>query len=217
MINLPSIAAAAALVIIVILFKPQNEVPEAIYKAIVYGAYFCALYSFVTVFAGSVIADVLAKAHMQNTFIEIADSRMVVSQHTQTVFNSGKFVHYKKLWVIELGEIESVSCVKNQIIINGKARYFNQRADWLNYSSTSQGIDFDNWWYNSNGGIIVNEIEVTDFYTYGARIAERIRYCSDKIKAREKQRKEYRQRMLEIAAESTAEKNKSSKKKRPRN
>lgn len=199
-LNLPSIAVSVSLLMIVLIFKPQNEVPEVMYKAIFYGLYCCTAYSFVTVLAGSVISDILIKAHKAHTFIEIADSRMVVSQHTQTVYTEGKFVNYKKLWVIELNEVESVTCIKNHIIINGRARYFNERADRLSYQSTSKGIDFDNWWYNANGGEITNEIEVTDFYTYGPRIAQRISYCVGKIKEREKRHNEYRQKMLAIAA-----------------
>ncbi len=203
-LNLPSISLLISFLAIVMIFyiidSENVTIPDILNEYIFYGTYFCILYSFIVCFVGSIISDVCLKAHMKHTYIEIADSNLVVSQHSQTVFRDGKPQSYKKLWIVDLKTVEQVECVKNHLFITADARFFHENADWLSYESGADGIDFDNWWYNSNGGKNVNFIEVTDFYTFGERIAKRIRFCSDKIIAREQRREKFRREMLEIAA-----------------
>lgn len=206
LLNLPSISVLLSLLAIVILFVILSDggayMPDILYQCIVYGAYFCIAYSFVVCFIGSVVSDVILKAHKEHTYIEIADAYLVVSQHSQTVFTDGKRRSFKKLWIAKLTDIENVDFVKKHIVIYTNARYFHEDAEWLNYESTSDGIDFDNWWYNSNGGATVDVIEVTDFYTHGERIVKRIEFCSKKITERENRREKFRREMLEIARNS---------------
>lgn len=164
-----------------------------------YVLYFSVAYSFIVCLIGSIISDVLLKAHTEHTYIEIADSLLVISQHDQTVWNEGGFHSYKKLWIIDLKEVEEVECIKNQLVITAKARYFNERADWLHYEKGESGVDFDNWWYNTNGGKIVQTVEITDFYTHGERIAKRIMFCSKKAIDQAERRERFRKEMLDIA------------------
>lgn len=201
LVNLPSLSVLVSLLAIVLIFSVFGNVsiPEAMYRYIFYGTYFCVLYSFVTCLIGSVIADISVKAHKKHTYIEISDSFLILSQHSCTRFCEGRLRSYKKLWIIDLNDIEDVECLQNSIVITAKARYFDQDADWLGYVRTENGVDFDNWWYNSNGGATVHSAEITDYYTSGERIAQRIRLCSEKISERTRKREEYRRRMLEIA------------------
>lgn len=201
LVNLPSLSVLVPLLAIVLIFSVFGNVsiPEAMYRYIFYGTYFCVLYSFVTCLIGSVIADISVKAHKKHTYIEISDSCLILSQHSCTRFCEGRLRSYKKLWIIDLNDIEDVECLQNSIVITAKARYFDQDADWLGYVRTENGVDFDNWWYNSNGGATVHSAEITDYYTNGERIAQRIRLCSEKISERTRKREEYRRRMLEIA------------------
>ena len=203
LLNLPSLAAGIAALAIVGLFHiigTENlNIPKVIYSTMFYTLYFSVAYSFIVCLIGSIISDVLLKAHSEHTYIEIADSLLVISQHDQTVFTDGKFRSYKKLWIIDLKEVEEVECIKNHLIITANARYFNENADWLHYEKGDNGVDFDNWWYNKNGGKTVQSVEITDFYTYGERIAKRIMFCSRKAIAQAERRERFRKEMLDIA------------------
>lgn len=203
LVNLPSISLIISLLAIVLIFYVFGDgkvsIPDVIHSYVFYGTYFCVLYSFIVCLFGSILSEILIKAHKKHTYIEISDSSLVVSEHFQTVFCDGKFRSFKKLWIIDLKDVKNVECLQKSIVITAKARYFNENADWLGYVRTENGVDFDNWWYNCNGGKEVHSVEIHDFYTNSERIAGRILLCSDKIIERTKQREEYRRRMLEIA------------------
>ncbi|MDE7278368.1 MAG: hypothetical protein K2N26_01400 [Oscillospiraceae bacterium] len=92
-----------------------------------------------------------------------------------------------------------MECIRDHLTITAEARYFNEDANWLGYSETEDGISFDRHWYDVNGGKQVQSIEVTDFYTYGDRIARHITHCADKTRERNIRRENFRREMLEIA------------------
>lgn len=200
---LPAAAALISILIIVLLFyviSPDGAaVPAVLNQVIIYGTYFCVAYLFIVCLIGSIASDILLKAHREHTYIEINDSSLIVSQHSQTVFTDGKRQSFKKLWVVNLKNVEYVEYAKHTVIIGAPARFFHENAERLRYESTPDGIDFDNWWYNSNGGKNVSTVEVADLYAHTERIAGRIQFCSDKIIAREAQREQFRRQMLDIA------------------
>ncbi len=205
LINLPSAAILLSLVLIVLLFiilPTTKEPPAVLYRTIIYAAYFCVAYSFIICLTGSIISTIMIKSHKLHTYIEISDSVMIISEHYRTCLQDGKLVYYKKMWLVKLNELTEVSCIKNHLTITANARYFCERYEWLGYEKTENGISFDNWWYDNHGGKNVTTIEITDFYTYGERIARRIAFCAHKIKEREDRREAFRREMLEIAKSS---------------
>jgi hypothetical protein len=167
-----------------------------------YAAYGASAYSFLICFFGSLLSDVRLGGHRNNTYIEISGASIIVSQYNQTGFMRGKPVYYKKLWIADLKDIEEVIYARKRITIVGKARYFNSEADSLRYERTDDGVKFEHWWYDSNGGSEVRRFEAADYYLYGERIAKRIAVCSRKIKEREIKRETFRREMLEIAKEA---------------
>ena len=198
---LPAVSILISLFIIVMIcvVRLDSDFPQEMYRTVFYAAYASVAYGFAVCLAGSFIEEVLIKAHREHTYIQIADSVMIVSQHTQTVFRERKWVNYKKMWVVKLSDVKNVECVRNHITITAKARYFNEDASWLGYTRTDDGIEFDRSWYDSNGGKTVSSIEITDFYTYGERIVRHIRHCADKTRERDIRREKFRREMLEIA------------------
>jgi len=199
--SLPALSVLISLLIIVLLFvvKLKTPLPQQMYRTIVYLTYGSIAYGFAVCLTGSILEDVLIRAHREHTYIQIADSVMVVSQHCRTVFHDWKWVHYKKMWVVKLSEVENAECIRNHITLTAPARFFNEDAEWLGYSRTDEGIAFNRWWYDSNGGKNVNGIEITDFYTHGERIVRHILHCSVKVRDREQRRARFRSEMLEIA------------------
>lgn len=199
--SLPAVSMLVSLLVVVLLFVAGlgNELPQEMYRTIFYAAYAACAYGFAVCLIGSMTEEILLRAHREHTYIHIVDSIMVVSQHTRTVYRGGKWVHYKKLWVVKLADVTNVECIRNHLTITAEARYFNEDAAWLGYSESDSGISFDRWWYDSNGGKPVKSIEITDFYTYGDRIARHIRHCADKVRERERRRESFRREMLEIA------------------
>ncbi len=198
---LPALSVIISLFIIVLIFvvKLGTTLPQQMYRTIIYVAYGAVAYSFAVCLIGSVLEEILIRAHREHTYIQIADSVMIVSQHCRTVFRDWKWVHYKKMWVLKLSEVENAECIRNHITLTAPARYFNEESDWLGYKRTDEGIAFERWWYDTNGGKNVNSLEITDFYTNGERIVRHILHCADKIRDREQRRARFRREMLEIA------------------
>ncbi|MBQ5319848.1 MAG: hypothetical protein J6K17_12205 [Oscillospiraceae bacterium] len=198
---LPALSILISLLIVVLIFviKLGTALPQQMYRTIIYLAYAAIAYGFIVCLIGSVLEDILIRAHREHTYIHIADSVMVVSQHCRTVFRDWKWVHYKKMWVIKLSEVENAECIRNHITLTAPARYFNEDSSWLGYTKADEGINFDRWWYDTNGGKNVDSLEITDFYTHGERIVRHILHCANKVRAREQRRAQFRREMLEIA------------------
>lgn len=199
--SLPALSVLASLLVIVLVFvvKLDSELPQNMYRTIIYLAYFSAAYGFVVCLIGSFWEDILIRAHREHTYIQIADSIMIISQHSRTVYRDRKWINYKKMWIIKLSEVENAECIRNHITVNAPARFFHEDASWLGYTKNDEGIAFDRWWYDRNGGKNVSVIEITDFYTHGERIVRHILHCADKVRAREEKRANFRREMLEIA------------------
>ena len=199
--SIPAVSIIVSLlaVVFIFVFWLNEKMPMEMYRTIFYAAYAACAYGFVVCLIGSIIEEVLIKAHREHTYIHIAGTVMVISQHTRSVFQDWKWVHYKKMWVVKLSDVENVECIRNHITINAKARYFNENAEWLGYSRNGDGIAFDRWWYDSNGGKDVSVIEITDFYTYGERIARHITCCANKTREQEARRMAYHSEMMAIA------------------
>lgn len=199
--SIPAVSIVLSLlaVVFIFVFRLKEEVPAEMYRTMFYAAYAACAYGFAVCLIGSIVEDILIKAHREHTYIHIAGSVMVVSQHVRTVFQDRKWVHYKKMWVVKLADVENVECIRNHITITAKARYFNENAEWLGYRREGEGIAFDRWWYDSNGGKDVSVIEITDFYTYGERIARHINCVADKTRERESRRRAYHAEMMSIA------------------
>ncbi len=198
---LPAVSVLVSLFIIVMIFVVgfKKDIPREMYRTVFYAAYAACAYGFVVCLVGSAAESILLRAHREHTYIRINGSVMVISQHARTVFLDRKWIHYKKMWIVKLADVKNVECIRNHITITADARYFNENADWLGYTETDDGIAFDRWWYDQNGGRLVHSIEITDFYTYGERIARHITHCAEKVRERDARRKSYRREMLEIA------------------
>ncbi len=203
LLNLPSIGGLISFALIVFMFYVWNDSKEALPPIILFciliGTYFCILYSFFVCLIGFFMAKILLESHEKHTYIEIDDIHLVVSAHTQTVLQKGKWQSYKKMWIFNLNDIDEVEYYKKHIIIYGKARYFHENTDFLNYTKTENGIEFSHWWYNKNGGKTVNIVEVSDFYKYGDRIIKKIMRSSNRIKERTDRRQKFHKKMLYIA------------------
>lgn len=201
LVSLPALSILVSLFVIVMIFVVwlDSNMPQEMYRTIFYAAYASIAYGFIVCLIGSVMAGILIRAHREHTYIHISGSVMVISQHNRSAFLDWKWVHYKKMWVIKLADVENVECIRDHITITAKARFFNEDAQWLSYHKTDDGISFDRWWYNNNGGKDVTNIEITDFYTYGERIARHITHCARKTRETELRRQAFRKEMLEIA------------------
>ncbi|MGN0666174.1 MAG: hypothetical protein ACI4KF_06570 [Huintestinicola sp.] len=200
LLNLPSAAVGLSLVIIVNVVLRDADVPITIYRVLFYALYAAVVISFIATLTVSVAETLSLRGHGSDTYIEIFDSEMIVSRYSGTGLDNGKLCSYKDLWVIDLNDIENVTCTRNKMIITSKARYFYGKSEWLGYEQGENGDpDFDFWWYNENGGQIIQKVEFKDVYTYSDRIAQRIIFCAEKYKQKQLRRQEFRQRMLEIA------------------
>lgn len=206
--NIPSLTVAAALLIISRLIMARMEIPDGFYEIYFGAVYIAVAYSFAVTLAVTVRANMRLRGHGKYTYMEIFESQMIVSEYVSTVFFGGKFHDYRRLWIINLSDIEQVTCTRNKVIIKSKARFMEQRADWLDYSEEDGKVSFDFWWYDDYGGEKVETVEFADNYFYVERAAQRIIFCSQKQKEREIRRSEFRKRMLEIAGRSRTERRK---------
>ena len=199
-LNIPSLAAATALLVIVNVVMRLLPSPMELYRAVFYSVNIFIAYSFGVCLAGSVISDIRLKGHRKHTYIEISDSSIVFSQYEKTVSEGGgKFSEYIKMWIMDLADVEDVYSDRDDLFIKGRARYFCLPADMLDYSVNDGKVEFAHWWNDSFGGQNVHTVKIHDNYTLGERILKRILICSEKYRTNEQKRKEYHDRMLAIA------------------
>lgn len=209
--NLPSLSLAAALFLVNKLVMSNMAVPDELYRAFFLVLLIAAAYSFTATLLLSVRSTLQLRGNKKYTYIEIIGQQLVISRYLSTVYESRKLHDYRRISLMELADVEEVDCIKNRVIIKGKARHIEGRADWLDYEITDAGrIDFDYWWFNDNGGTVTDNTEFRDVYFYIERIAQRIIFCSEKQKAREIRREEFRRRMLEAAGKSRENRRKKS-------
>ena len=156
-------------------------------------------YSFFSVWVGSLIMTRLLEGHTKHTYVQILNRHLVVSRYTQTQRQDGKPVIYKKLWIIRLTEIEDIYYYKRNVIVVAPARTLHEQADWLTYSHDRNGVRFDNWWYDTNGGRRCGGVEIHDMFLNSRRVARTIQNASGRMLEKDAQRKQFRERMLEIS------------------
>lgn len=156
-------------------------------------------YSFVSVFLGSVILTQRLKYNTLHTYVEIQNRYLVVSRYYQAIHSDKEMLVYKKLWVIKLSEIEDIYYYKKNVIVIAPTRLINGQADWLTYRYNNQGINFDNWWYDSNGAKKTGGVEIHDMFANPQRIARTIQTASGRMQVKATEHREFRERMLKIA------------------
>lgn len=197
--NLPAISIV--LTLLMMTFLPLGERPPMYYRFTFAMLNAACAYSFFVTLAGFYIINSRIRAHRKDTYIEIFRSDMIVSRSMGAIF--GKSEGFRKLWVINLEDIEEASCCKGIITLTGKARLITGRGEWLGYScDDTDGLRFDNWWYDDNGGENVTSVEIGNLFTNPERVAERITLMSERVKERKKRFLSYRSRMLELSEKS---------------
>lgn len=200
-VNIPSLTAMAALSMIYLLII-RRGVPDDFFRLFIACFFITCAYSFAVSLLVMVISNLRLAGHKKYTYIEILGEQLVVSRYVRSSAGDNGLTAYRRLWVMDLGDVEQVTCRRDSVIIKGKARFFEEPAMWLDYECTENGrADFDYGWYNEYGGTTVTQAAFPDSFFYAERIAQRIIFCSEKQKKREIRRREFRQRMLEIAAQ----------------
>lgn len=200
MANIPSMALAAAMLVISLVIIRNTRAPDLLYSLLFLSLYITLAYSFAVTLVISGLASRSIEGHKKYTYIEILGEQMIVSEFAGSVRENGERKDYQRLWVMNLADVEQVACKRTKIVIKAKARKIEQRADWLEYVSDENGrAVFDYWWYNNGGGEDTGSVEIRDNYFYAERYAQRIIFCSEKQKETRIRREEFRRRMLEIA------------------
>lgn len=195
---------AFVLMLLVMAYFPPEQRSMIYYRFYFLFLTICMGYSFVTVLTGSLIAHSRLSGNMKHTFVEIENGSLVVSRYTQSVFRDGKFIDYKKLWIIDLAKVEDIYYYKGTVIVTAPARCFHEESDWLSFTKTRDGIEFDRWWYDMNGGTLLNGVEIPDDFASGQRIARTIENATGIMRRKEEKRREFRERMLAIAGKRKA-------------
>lgn len=148
---------------------------------------------------GTLISRHFLKVHKKNTFIDISSRILVVSRHSQTYLNKFKQKYQKRLYVIKLSELQSISTAKGKLIVKGKIRFLHEKADWLLYSFNDNGISFEKWWYDNNAGVMMDTLEVPDVFINTNRAVRLVKRLSSLDKERIKRQQKYHDEMLERA------------------
>ncbi|MBQ5331701.1 MAG: hypothetical protein J6K92_00350 [Oscillospiraceae bacterium] len=201
-VNIPSLTAIAALSIIYLLIIKRVSVPDDFFRLFITCFFFTCAYSFAVSVIVAVIANLRLTGHRKYTYIEIAGEQLVISRYVYTSSGDRGLTDFRRLWVMNLSDVEQVTCTRSRIIIQGKGRFFEAPAEWLDYSAGNSGkIDFDYWWYDEYGGSEVSSASFPDSFFYAENIAQRIILHSERQKKREIRKSEFRKRMLEIAAQ----------------
>lgn len=200
LLNIPSLTMGGALWVISELVLSNMDAPAEVYRMFYGALYLTVLYAFLVTLIVTVAQNRSLRGHSKYTYIEILGEQMIVSEYVSSARGADGIIDYKRLWVVPLAEVEQVTCTERKMIIKAKARFMEDRADWLCYTPDEMGrADFD-YWYFTAGGRQVEQIEIRDNYFYADAAAQRIIFSSEKQKAKELRREEFRRRMLEVAA-----------------
>lgn len=197
-LNLPP-AATVLTLLAVMRAGIQSAQPVSFYYGLTLILTGCVGYSFLTVWISSAVMTKALEGHRGHTYVQILNRHLVVSRHLQTIRLNGEKVAYKKLWLIPLSDIEDIYYYKQNVIVVAPARVLQERADWLTYTFDRNGVCFDHWWYDSNGGKRAGGVEIPDMFLNARRVARTIENASGRMQQKDAERRQYRERMLEIA------------------
>ena len=217
LLNIPTAAAAVALIVIVNVVMRGASVPIELYRTVFYAVDIFVAYSFVICFLNSLICGHMTEAHGKYTYIEISDGSLVISQHEKTVYGLFDSEEYVRMWLVKLSDVEDVYSDKGCLFIKSPARLFVMPERWLRYIIDDSGkICFEHPWNEDFGGEKVDLVKIKDYYPLGERILKRILFCAEKSRITEKRRAEFREKMLSIAKRSNRKKGLTQKYKEPR-
>lgn len=156
--------------------------------------------TFIYCLSAFLLCHSLIKSHKKNTFIDVLSNFLIISCHKETVINRFKNIYYKNIYIIKLSELKSITLKKRKIIITGKIRMINDKADRLHYTTDEKGnIKFDVWWYNYNSTAELEKIDIHDVYNNSPRVLKMIRHACSFEKARLENRRKYHEQMLRLA------------------
>lgn len=139
--------------------------------------------------------------HRRFTFMELGKKCLVISVHSQTVYNKFKPKYFKKVYVINYKDIENIRLVKGKIYIKGKINYYYEKSDTLFYSFNAYGIVFDNWWYNYNPTKTLDTLKLKNYYIKTGKSLFHARKLSVYEKSIDLKHKEFTENMLKLAQE----------------
>lgn len=212
--NIPSAAAAAVLIAVGCYLFPKIDPPFELYSVYYAVLYAAAAYSFIVTLIISIAAGRRLEGDSRYTYIELLEKQLIVSQFTGAVTAPGERADHRRLWIMDLKDVQSVSVGPKDITITGSARMIEQSADRLDYRDEDGYASFDYWWYNSGGGERTESFQFRDDYFYFERIAQRIIFCAQRCKKEAIRREEFRRHMLEIARKQAEKKNRRNRKKK---
>lgn len=147
---------------------------------------------------GCLLKSHLIKCHKKNTFIELLGEYIVISIHHQTVLGL-HMKYYKKLYLMKLSDLTSVSIKKHRIIIKGTIKGYYDKAERLRYNYVDNTFKFDEWWYDYNCSENLSQIVITDVFESPARLLHSIRNVSAIEKARAEKHRQYHEKMMALA------------------
>lgn len=137
--------------------------------------------------------------HRRFTFMELGKKCLVISIHSQTVFDKFKPKYYKKLYVINYKDIDNIRLVKGKICVKGKINVYYEKSDTLFYTFNAYGIAFDNWWYNYNPTKTLDTLKLKNYYIQTSRTLFQARKLSVYEKAIDLKHREFTENMLKLA------------------
>jgi energy-coupling factor transporter transmembrane protein EcfT len=188
----------AFLLTFAIIIPFPGQLPLTVYRLLFPILSWSVLYAAVVVTIGSIIETILLRAHKKNSYIQIKGRYLIISEHVQTVFNRGKAVSYKKLYVAEIKDIKDIICKRDSITFVIPADFYSDRADFLEYDFDETGtIKFKFWLADETTR--VNSFTVNDGFTHAERIAQRIFLVAGNVRERNARRERFRREMLERA------------------
>ena len=197
-VNLPSIAVTLTILTLTLL-NHGKSMSILYYKVNFYMLTGALAISFLSSFISAVITNPILKGHEKETYIEICGGDMIISQYLEPAKSEGRNLAYKKLWIIRMADIEDVFFTGRFIVICGNARLFTDRTDRLKYNREENGIAFEHWWYDENGGKIVDYVQCRNYYPHGRWLTRRIQNTSAKYKEQQERRQQFNKKMMDIA------------------
>ncbi|MFA5659390.1 MAG: hypothetical protein WC900_08910 [Oscillospiraceae bacterium] len=147
--------------------------------------------------AGFLITHHIVSSHVKHSYIEITSRALIISRFSQKTWRKFKPVYYKRLYVIDYKELESLSLFKGKIIVKGKIKTFYDRADRLSYSVSKSGITFDRWWFDYNPLEELSSLCIKDIYKNSSKASRLVKKAAAVERDRLSRFNSYKAKVLE--------------------
>lgn len=200
------IPCSVTLTLLVVVQAGKNDLqPISYYRLVTDMLCICSGWAFFTVGIGSWLSTRYLKQHSLLTYVEIRDRFLLISRAAGVLeaLNSRRL--WQKVWMLDLTKLEEIYYYKSNMILIGPIHTLEGPSDALDFrlqtlqreKRADQLLIFDLYHSQQLAGM-----EIRNDFRNGNQICTIVEKTAGVIRKRDEERKQFRDRMLAIAAQA---------------